>query len=406
MKKKLNVLLIAQNFWPENFPINSIVKSLSSKINFTVITGKPNYPLGEFYKGYKKYGIILQNYNQSNRIIRVPIFPRKKATSLQLFLNYISFLFSGIFFGYFYTLRKKFDYILVYCPSPATQIGIGVFFKIIKKVKLVTWVQDIWPESLFATDHFNKKRYKGFLNYIFHYLYKKNDLLLVQSNSFKNHFIKNNISDKVLVVPNAAEKIVTNYKKDNKKYLDKNFFNITYTGNIGKAQSFKNFCLAANNIYLKNRNINFNIFGEGKSKNLLINDIKRHNNKNIKVFDFVEKSKLIKIYKKSDVLLIMLKNKNILNMTIPSKFQNYLIHKKPILGWVSGQTKKIIEDNKCGLTANPNNIKEFENAVLKFYRLYKFKKLNNFSLNSYKLYKENYTNKKICHLIIKSLKEC
>ena len=40
MKKKLNILLIAQNFWPENFPINSIIKNLSNKINFTIITAK------------------------------------------------------------------------------------------------------------------------------------------------------------------------------------------------------------------------------------------------------------------------------------------------------------------------------------------------------------------------------
>jgi len=406
MKKKLNVLLIAQNFWPENFPINSIVKGLSSKINFTIITGKPNYPLGEFYRGYKKYGTILENYNKSNKVIRVPILPRKKGTSLQLFFNYISFLLSGIFFGYFYTKGKKFDRILVCCPSPATQIGIGVFFKIIKKVKLVTWVQDIWPESLFATSHFNKKYYKSFLNYIFHYLYKQNDLLLVQSNFFKKHFIKKKISNKLLVVPNATEKIEGQLKKNSKTYIDKNFFNITYTGNIGKAQPFKNFCLAANNIYLKNKNINFNIFGEGTDKKHLINDIDKYNNKNIKIFDYVERTSLVEIYHQSDVLLILLKNKNILNMTIPSKFQNYLIYKKPILGWVAGQTKKLIDDKKCGLTANPNNIKEFETIVYKFYKLYKLKKLKKFSSNSYKLYKNNYTNKRICNLIIRSLKEC
>jgi len=93
-------------------------------------------------------------------------------------------------------------------------------------------------------------------------------------------------------------------------------------------------------------------------------------------------------------------------MTIPSKFQNYLIYKKPILGWVAGQTKKLIDDKKCGLTANPNNIKEFETIVYKFYKLYKLKKLKKFSSNSYKLYKNNYTNKRICNLIIRSLKEC
>ena len=28
--KKLNILLISQNFWPENFPINAVIENLSN----------------------------------------------------------------------------------------------------------------------------------------------------------------------------------------------------------------------------------------------------------------------------------------------------------------------------------------------------------------------------------------
>ena len=406
MKKKLNILLIAQNFWPENFPINSIVKNLSNKINFTIITGKPNYPIGEFYKGYRATGVKIESYNKIHKVIRVPILPRKKATSIQLLLNYVSFLISGIFFGYFYTIGKKFDYVFVYCPSPATQIGIGLFFKKIKKIKLITWVQDIWPESFLATGHFNKTYLHGISNYVFHYLYKSNDLLLLQSSFFKKYFIKNKILNKFTVVPNASDESLNRTPKNAKKYLDKNYFNITYTGNIGTGQPFEKFCLVANKIYIKNKNIIFNIFGEGKVKNKLIDDIKKSNNKNIKIFNYVNKSKLAGIYKESDALLLLLKDKKIFNMTIPSKFQNYLMFKKPILGWITGQTAKIIEESECGLTAHPGNVKKFESMILKIYSLHKFKKYKIFCQNSYKLYKKNYTNKKICNLIIKSLVKC
>jgi glycosyltransferase involved in cell wall biosynthesis len=406
MKKKLNVLLIAHNFWPENFPINSIVKNLSNKINFTIITGKPNYPLGEFYKGYQTTGVKIQTYNKTNKVIRVPILPRKKGTSIQLFLNYVSFLFSGIFFGYFYTRGKKYDYVLVYCPSPATQICIGLFFKKIKKIKLITWVQDVWPDSFLVTGHFNKTYLYSFFNYVFHYLYKKNDLLLLQSPIFKKYFTKNKISNKSIVVPNAADESLAKFGISKKKFFDKNFFNISYTGNIGTGQPFEKFCLAANKVYIKNKNITFNIFGEGKAKQSLIDDIKKYNNKNIKIFNYVNRSKLAGIYKESDALLLLLKDKKIFNMTIPSKFQNYLIFKKPILGWITGQTAKIIKQNKCGLTAYPGNIKEFEIMVLKIYSLYRSKQYHKFCHNSYQLYKNSYTNKKICNLIIESIIRC
>ena len=47
MKK---ILIIAHNFWPENFPINNFVYNLAfSKVKITVLTGKPNYPLGRIF---------------------------------------------------------------------------------------------------------------------------------------------------------------------------------------------------------------------------------------------------------------------------------------------------------------------------------------------------------------------
>ena len=407
MRKKLNILLISHNFWPENFPINAIIKNLSNKVNFTIITGKPNYPTGDIYKGYKKFGVQIENFNKSHKIIRVPILPRKKGTSIQLFFNYISFLLSGIIFGYFYTKHLQFDRIFVYSPSPATQIGIGIFFKKIKKIKLIVWVQDIWPDSLYSTGHLKKNFFHKYLKYIFHSLYKKSDLLLLQSEFFKKYFIQHKISNNLVVVPNPADDSFNDTKNNiNNILLDKNFFNITYTGNIGTAQPFENFCSVANKIYSKNKKIVFNIFGEGKNKNKLIDDIAKYKNKNIKIFDYVDRSQLAHIYKSSDVLLILLKNKKIFNITIPSKFQNYLVHKKPILGWIAGQTAKIINEYKCGIVAFPNNKVQFENSVLKLFKLNKINKLDKFGNNSYKLYKNNFTNKIISNLIFKSLDKC
>ena len=49
MKK---ILLISQGFWPEIFPINTIVNELSkSNFEIDVLTGYPNYPKGNFFFG-------------------------------------------------------------------------------------------------------------------------------------------------------------------------------------------------------------------------------------------------------------------------------------------------------------------------------------------------------------------
>lgn len=128
--------------------------------------------------------------------------------------------------------------------------------------------------------------------------------------------------------------------------------------------------------------------------------------KNIKIYNYVNKSNLPSIYRQSDALLILLKNKSIFNITIPSKFQNYLFFKKPILGWINGETKKIIEHNNCGLVSSAENVTQFQNMILKTSKLHKSGKLKSLGNNSYKLYKNRYTMKKICKLLTNSFEKC
>ena len=239
MKKKNRVLLISQFFWPESFPINPLIK-YTKELNFTIITAKPNYPDGKIYKKYLKSGVIKENFN-IHKIYHVPVTPRKSGTSLQLFLNYITFLFSSIFFGFKHLKKEKFDFVLVYNTSPITQILVGYFFKKVFNVKMGTWVQDIWPESVVATDHINENFIFNIFRKICHNIYRLNDILFLQSIYFKKYFNKNKIQTKKIYIPNTSN-IQLPKKNLKKSVLKKKFkFNIVYAGNIGMAQHFENF---------------------------------------------------------------------------------------------------------------------------------------------------------------------
>ena len=105
---KKNVLLITHNFWPESFPINDIAKSLGTKyFNLIILTGKPNYPLGKIFSKYNPYSFQKEFFYKNIEIFRVPIVPRGSSSFFLIFLNYISFIFSSILFGYFFLKKKK-----------------------------------------------------------------------------------------------------------------------------------------------------------------------------------------------------------------------------------------------------------------------------------------------------------
>ena len=67
MNEKKSVLIISQYFYPEQFRINDLAIEMKNRgYEVTVLTGLPNYPKGEYFKGYSKdktvmkYGMVYQ----------------------------------------------------------------------------------------------------------------------------------------------------------------------------------------------------------------------------------------------------------------------------------------------------------------------------------------------------------
>jgi len=233
MKKKIKALLISQFFWPESFPINPIIKSFK-EIDYTIITAKPNYPGGSIFKNYRKKGPIKENY-YNHIIYHVPVIARGSGSSLNLFLNYLSFMFSSIYYGTKYIKKGKFDLVFVYNTSPITQILVGYYFKKIFNIKLVSWVQDIWPESVSATDHIKENFLFNIFRKLCHYIYNCNDILILQSKNFFKYFKKYKINIKKIYIPNSAN-INLIIKKNSQHKLKKKF---KYNRFFFRPKSFK-----------------------------------------------------------------------------------------------------------------------------------------------------------------------
>ena len=403
--KKNNILLIAHNYWPENFPINKISnKILEKNFNIEVLTGKPNYPKGKIFKNYKILDFRKDNFNEI-RIHRVPIFPRGNGNSFNLILNYLSFVFSGIVFGYFLLYKKKFDIVFVYAPSPILQSLIGIFFSKIFKIKLITWVQDLWPDVLYSTGHIKNKIILNIVKKIVNFIYKKNDILLVQSNEFKN-IIANRVNhSNIHHLPNPGNiKYLKNNSDENSNFLDfkskiKNSFSIVYGGNIGKVQSIETL-VKASVLLEKDKSINIFIIGDGSELNSVKKLAKNLKLKNLFFLEYVNEDDLISMLRVSKLLYLSLINDDILNSTIPSKLQNYLACGKPIIGSISGEAKKIISNFTCGFTCEPENQKELANMILKIRNMPQ-NKLDEMGKNSLKYFLNYYHPDIINHKLTK-----
>ena len=86
----MKILVISQYFYPENFRINDLVFSLKERGHqVEVLTGKPNYPKGDYFKGYS-WKNPLEEEIQGVKVHRANLILRKKGGGFRLFLNYFS----------------------------------------------------------------------------------------------------------------------------------------------------------------------------------------------------------------------------------------------------------------------------------------------------------------------------
>ena len=368
-KKKLKILIVSQYFWPENFRINDLAEELKIKNHeITILTGQPNYPSGQFFSNYniKSIGKFI---HKGINIYRAPIIPRYSGTKFRLAINYLSFAISASLFGPYYLRNKKFDIIFVYEPSPIT-VGIpAVIIKKIKKIPLVFWVQDLWPESIVAVSASKSKLLFNILDLLVKWIYKNCDKILVQSKGFVDQIISKGVSKaNINYLPNWAEDFYVPKKLNRKSqiatHFSKKYFNVVFAGNMGAAQSLMTIVNAA--FLLRNERIRWIMIGDGRQKEWLTNEVKKRGlSQIIKFIGKKPAKKMPEYFSFADALLMTLSSSPIFSLTIPGKLQSYLACGKPIIAAIDGEGAKVIRQSGAGISVPSENYKKLAKETLR-----------------------------------------
>ena len=366
---KLNILIITQYFWPENFRINQLSIELRKRGNkVTVLTGIPNYPDGKVYSSY------LENKNKFNlyggvEIIRVPLIARRN-NKLFLLFNYLSFCISASTLGYYKLRNYKFDVIFVFQTSPVL-VGIpSSIFSYLRKIPQVLWVLDLWPESLEAVGVINSKWLLGILRILVNNIYKKCEIILCQSKSFAKEISKSiKRREKILYFPAWSDVDFLKVAKDYAPEIDlkKSYFNIIFAGNIGEAQDFPSIIKAFQIISRKNlKKIRLIVIGDGSMKKWLKEQVKINNlNHIIEVHQKYPLYRMPSLFKHANALLVSLSDKKVFSMTIPGKIQSYLASGIPIIAMMNGEGARVIRKARAGKVCEAGKFKKLANIIEK-----------------------------------------
>jgi len=358
--------------------------------DITVLTGIPNYPVGKFFPNYSILGPNKESFNNVE-ILRVPLWPRRSGNGPNLFLNYISFaFFSSLRILW---LNNKYDLIFTYQPSPITVAIPSYLAKIKFKIPVVFWCQDLWPHSVIDAGKIDNQKIISILNKFSKWVYTISDRILVQSKGFIDPILKQGGDlKKIKYVPNTIEE---HFRVKSTNFKDSSVFTITFAGNIGKAQNLETLVKAIKILKDKNIPILVQILGDGREKQKILDLINELDVKSY--FNFVGQipsDEVPSYYQKSDALFVSLLRKPTFETVIPNKVQSYLASGKPIIGCLSGEGKKIIEESKGGICVEAGEYKKLAAVLISFTKL-SSDELIEMGANSKKYFDSNFSRSKI-----------
>ena len=355
----MRILLLSQYFWPEPFLVNDVVRNLVEQGHDVVVaTGKPNYPDGDIYDGYSAKGLQRELYLGAVDVVRIPLHVRGKGGALNLALNYLSFVFFGLVFFPWLLRKREFDAVLVFAPSPITQVVPAILLKWLKKAHLSVWVQDLWPESLAATGFVRNPHLLKAVGYLVRGIYAGCDTLLVQSRAFVEPVARYARRDKIIYYPNSmdvqspsgsAEAIPPEFAGE----LERNFC-VVFAGNLGTAQSVETLIETA--IQLRDDpEIRLVLIGSGSRLAWLQAQKQAYKLDNLLLPGRFPMESMPQIFERAAALLVSLKDEDIFAQTIPSKIQAYLAAGRPVIASLRGEGARVVAEAGAGEACQPDD---------------------------------------------------
>lgn len=335
MKKR--ILLIGYNFYPEPTGIGKYTGEMIQWLvkqgyDCTVITSYPYYPFWKVQEPYYKkrywYSAEEELDTQTNgklKIFRCPQYVPVKPSGLKRILLDLSFFISAAFPLLGLLTRKKFDFVITIAPS--FQVGLlGVFYKKIRKAKLLYHIQDMQIEAARDLNMIKSKRIVQALFKVEKYIFNQSEIVSSISEGMVNK-IKEKANKDVYLFPNWTDTKLF-YPIEDRMAIKKEFGYqpsdkiILYSGSIGEKQGLESILHAANELRQFEK-VKFIICGSGPYKNVLQELAKNLNLENVNFLPIQPFEKFNQFLNLADLHLIIQKA-SASDLVMPSKLTTIL----------------------------------------------------------------------------------
>ncbi len=362
----MKILVVCQYYKPEPFRISDICEELARRGHeVTVLTGVPNYPMGEIYEGYR-HGEHCRETVQGVEVRRCFTIGRRHG-AIWRFLNYYSFAISSKRAaarpGFGPASGGDFDVVLVNQLSPVMMAEAGIAYARKHNTPLLMYCLDLWPESLCAGGIRKGSAVYRLFHRISGRIYRACDRILMTSRGFEKYLTEEFgiAPDRLGYLPQYAEELFSSGETAPRNDGE---INLVFAGNIGAAQRVDLIIRAA--AILKDECVHWHIVGDGSELEACRKLASELGAESVTFHGRHPVEEMPKFYGMADAMLLTLDDDEVISYTLPGKIQSYMAAGKPVIASANGETPRVIADAACGICAQAGSAEALAEAVKTF----------------------------------------
>jgi glycosyltransferase involved in cell wall biosynthesis len=246
----------------------------------------------------------------------------------------------------------------------------ALLLKKIKRIPIIFWILDLWPESLSATGAIRLPGILKMVNALVRFIYRGCDKIVVSSRGFMPSVAgKLDNPARLDYFPNWQEPEYSDAATITES-LPEGFL-VVFAGNIGAAQDFETILSVAEK--LKGyRDIQWVIFGDGSRLDWVKEQVElRELSSSFHLKGRYPSEAMPAFFAQADLMLVTLKRDPVFALTVPGKIQSYMACGRPIVAALDGEGGRLITKSGSGLSVPAGDDDALVDAVLTMYRMSK-----------------------------------
>ena len=346
-KRAQRTLFINRSYYPDveatGQLLTELCEDLSSDVDVTVICGRPVKVTDDTPA---PTGVNIYNGVTIRRVWHTQ-FP--KTSFVGRIINMLSFTVMATWSAF---TAPRPDTVITETDPPFLCL-LGFALKKIRRVRLVCYLQDIYPDIAVALGKLPEGWISGLLRRAFFGVYRRADQVVVLSRDMQDLMIERGVDPtKVAVIPNWVDTDLIYPVKENNAFRHRHDledkFVVMYSGNMGLSQNLMQILDVAE--LLQHRDdIVFAFVGDGADRANLERSATQRDLQNVRFFDYQPKSELAISLSAADLHLVVLRPE-IQQLLMPSKIYGVLASGTPalVIGDSHSDLAEMVVGNKLG----------------------------------------------------------